>query len=135
MYDEKMTERLESCGRGGQWYSIYKFLDTDDIPDRLNISELEPNQSPLQLSNSLAKHFVQITNQAKSLSPPDIPKSVKGSGLIPQLDASNVEKFIKNFKKCASRVNGDIPRELVNPCAASLSKVLTHSNLQCLLPH
>ena len=83
MYEEKMTERLESCGRGGQWYSIYNFLDSDDIPDRWNISELEPNQSPLQLSNSLAKHFVQITNQAKSLSQSDIPKSGKGPGLIP----------------------------------------------------
>ena len=131
VYEEKMTKRLESCGRGGQWYSIYKFLDSDDMPPRWNVSELEPNQSPKEITNSLARHFVQITNQSRPLSRNDIPKS--HPGLIPQLDTADVEKFIKGFRICKSRVNGDIPRELVGPSAGPLAKVLTKIYNACFL--
>ena len=42
-YEEKMSKRLESCGKSGQWHSIYRFLDSDDMPSRWNLSELDPN--------------------------------------------------------------------------------------------
>ena len=63
----------------------------------------------------------------------DIPTSITGLGLIPQLDAKNVEDYIKKFKKCSSRVNGDIPKELINPCANYLSKALTTIYNACML--
>ena len=132
-YEEKMTKKLESCGKSGQWYSIYRFLDSDDMPSRWNISELEPNQSPSQLADTLAAHFVRITNQSNPLSPTDIPTSLTGAGLIPQLDLKGVTKFIRQFKKCTSRVNGDIPRELVNPCAEDLARALTPIYNACFL--
>ena len=70
---------------------------------------------------------------SEELSLDQIPQSSVGPGLIPQLDTKSVEKFIKNFKKCNSRVNGDIPKELVNPCAAYLSKALTPIYNSCML--
>ena len=128
-----MTQKLESTGRSGQWYSIYKFLSSDEMPSRWNITELKPNQSPKDLSNELAKHFVQITNMTPPLKPEEIPNSITGPGLIPQLDEKGVENYIKKFKKCSSRVNGDIPKELVNPCATSLAKALTPIYNACML--
>ena len=55
----------------------------------------------------------------------DVPKSRTGNGMIPKLDISMVKKLIIKAKKSNSRVSGDIPKELINPCAKSLAKVLT----------
>ena len=133
MYKENMTKKLEDSGHTGQWSSIYKFLSSDDMPARWNVTELQPNQISKQLANNLADHFAKITNMNKQLEEKDIPKLNTGPGLIPQLDMKSVEDFIKKFKKCASRVNGDIPRELVNPCAPYLAKALTPIYNACML--
>ena len=69
MYEEKMTRKLEESGKNGQWYSVYKFMSSDEMPNRWNITELKPNQHPKQLANELADHFVKITNQASKLMP------------------------------------------------------------------
>ena len=45
--------------------------------------------------------------------------------MIPQLDTAMVEKLIIKAKKSNSRVSGDIPKELINPYAKSLSRALT----------
>lgn len=42
-YKEKMTTKLEQCGNKNQWYSIYKFLASDEMPQRWSINELRPN--------------------------------------------------------------------------------------------
>ena len=132
IYEEKMSKKLEESGRTGQWYSIYKYLSSDEIPNRWNITELKPSQDPRLLANDLGEHFAKITNLSPPLSERDIPLT-ENYGLIPQLDVKKVENFIKKFKKCASRVNGDIPRDLVNPCASSLAKALTPIYNACLL--
>ena len=123
--DRNMAKKLENSGKTGQWYSIYKYIASDDMPSRWNITDLDPNQQPLDLSNQLAKHFSSVTNQANKLKAGDIPNSLVNDGLIPQMDASRIEKLLKSFKKCNSRVQGDIPRDLVNPCAKKLAEALT----------
>ena len=123
--EENMAKKLENSGRTGQWYSIYKYIASDDMPSRWNITDLDPNQHPLDLSNLLAKHFSSVTNQADRLKDSDIPDSLVNDGLIPQMDTARVEKLLKSFKKCNSRVQGDIPRELGNPCSKKLAEALT----------
>ena len=103
-YEEKMTKRLEDCGKTGQWYSIYQFFTLEDMPQRWNITELQPDQSPQELADQLSSYFIKITNMSKSLIRENIPVSQSGVGLIPQL----------------------VPRELMNPCAGSLAKAFTH---------
>ena len=105
LYEEKMTKKLEESGRSGQWYSIYKFLNSDDMLNRWNITELKPNQHPKELANELAEHFVKITNMANKLEQSQIPQSNTGNGLIPQLDRKGVKDHIRKFKKCNSSVN------------------------------
>ena len=87
------------------------------MPDRWEITQLDPEVEPFELSNNLAVHFGQITNMAFPLKICELPPSLTGPGLIPQLDCNNVQKMIEGFKKCNSRVDGDIQRELVGPCA------------------
>ena len=130
-YEENMTARLESSGKTNQWYSIYKFLASDDMPDRWNITELRPNQSAKQLANELSEHFSKITNMSGPLT--DIPKSSTSSGLIPQLDNKITERLIIKAKKSNSRVTGDFPRDLVNPCSKSLAIALTPIFNACLI--
>ena len=133
-YEDKMCSRLEQSGRSSKWYSIYKNLLSDDMPARWSVTELEPDQQPIDLANNLAEHFSKITNMSRPLDmKKDIPRSEIGPGLIPQLDRGHVEDVLKKFKKCSSRVTGDIPRELVNPCARSLSTALTPIYNACLL--
>ena len=48
-----------------------------------------------------------------------------GNGLVPQLDSKNVKIMLEKYKKCNSRVTGDIPKDLVNPCAGKLAEALT----------
>ena len=66
-YEENMTAKLEQTGKTNQWYNIYKFLASDDKPDRWEITQLEPDEEPRSLANKLAKHFSQITNMAPAL--------------------------------------------------------------------
>ena len=132
-YEEKMTEKLEQAGRNNQWYNIYKFLASDEKPERWEITELSPDETPKNLANKLAVHFSKITNISRPLNLNDLPTSVTGNGMIPQLDKKNVEKALLSFKKCNSRVTGDIPKELVNPCASIISEALTLIYNACFL--
>ena len=124
-YEEDMSAKLASTGKSNQWYNIYRNLISDDMPRRWHITELNPGQEPKSLANDLAQHFSRITNTGKPLSQADIPRSTKGPGLIPQMQESQVEKILREFKKCNSRVTGDIPKQLINPCSKKLSEALT----------
>ena len=53
IYEKKMADKLEAAGKTGQWYSIYKYLSSDEMPDRWKITELCPDDSPTLLSNKL----------------------------------------------------------------------------------
>ena len=128
-----MLDKLEQTGRTNQWYSIYKYLAVDDLPSRWEITQLEPEVEPKQLAKKLATHFWKITNLATALEPSQIPKSLVGAGLIPQLDSKNVKKTLETFKKCNSRVDGDIPRDLVKPCTAKLAEAQNPIYNACLL--
>ena len=123
-YEERMALKLEQSGRTGQWYSIYKYIASDDMPDRWNEIDLDPNQTPIKLADKLASHFLSITNTTPRLSQDNIPTSNTGSGMIPQLDKSITEKLLRSYKKTNSRVQGDIPRDLVNPCTSKLAEAL-----------
>ena len=71
------------------------------------------------------------------MSPPlkheDIPKSNIGNSLIPQMCTTQVEKLLVSYKKCNSRVEGDIPKELINTNAKKLAQALTPIYNACLL--
>ena len=51
----------------------------------------------------------------------EIPQSNVGPGLVRLLDAKQVEAHLKKFKKPSSRVDGDIPREVVSEEADALA--------------
>ena len=70
--EENMMSKLENTGKSNQWYSIYKFLASEEMPERWEITQLDPDVKPLELANNLAKHFGQVTNMA---SPLDIKKT------------------------------------------------------------
>ena len=131
--EENMLAKLEQTGKTNQWYSIYKFLSSEEMPDRWEITQLDPDVEPFELSNNLAVHFGKITNKATALDMANLPQSLVGQGLIPQLDTKNVKETLESFKKCNSRVDGDIPRELVTPCSVKLSEALTLIYNACLL--
>ena len=101
-------------------------MSSDEIPERWNVSDLRPDDTPLSLANKLAEHFSRITNLASPLKQSDIPKSESGCGLIPQLTVKNVTDVLRHYKKSNSRVTGDIPKELVNPSAQKLAEALVH---------
>ena len=104
----------------------------DDAPQLWTLADLEPNKEPKALAEELASHFVSITNQSKSLEIADVPTSEVRDVLIPQLLEENVAKRIKNYKKPNSTVPGDIPKDLVAPCAETLAKPLTCIYNTCL---
>ena len=66
------------------------FLSSEEMPDRWEITQLDPEVEPFELSNNLAVHFGQITNKATALDLSTLPQSKVGPGLIPQLDSQNV---------------------------------------------
>lgn len=94
-----MSEKLEQAGKTGQWFSICKYLASDEMPERWNIAELSPDVPPIELANNLADHFSQIANLAPPLKESDIPLSNTGPGMIPQLTLKNVTEVLKHYKK------------------------------------
>ena len=72
----------------------------------------------------LANHFTAVTNQSPPLSLIDIPK-VANEGLTRLITEKQVEQRLKKIKKPHSRVDGDIPRDVVGPAARALSVSLT----------
>ena len=97
-----VVARVCACARKTptQWYSIYKFLASDDMPRRWDILELKPGQKPERLADDLAAHFSKITNMSPPLKAEDIPKLDAGNGLIPQMCVAKIEKLLLSYKKC-----------------------------------
>lgn len=48
---------------------------------------------------------------------------------IPQLQEGYIEKLLVSYKKCNSHVEGDIPKDLINPNEKKTSRGL-NTNLQ-----
>ena len=119
IYNQKQKERLEACGRTGQWWSIAKYMVSDENPRPWSITDLNPDKTPADLASELADHFTSVTNQSVPLT--TIPQSDTGPGLVRLLDAKQVSARLKKFKKPASRVNGDIPRGVVTQAAEALA--------------
>ena len=103
------------------WFSLFFSF----IFQKIHIFKQRHISLNLHYANKLALHFSQTTNLASALEESQIPKSLKGAGLIPQLESKNVQKTLETFKICNSRVDGDIPRDLVKPCATKLAEALT----------
>ena len=59
-----MTEKLEAAGKTGQWFSIYKCISSDEMPERWNVTELSPDDSPVILANKLVDHFSKCQSLA-----------------------------------------------------------------------
>ena len=81
-YNLTLTQktRLEEAGNTGPWWSIAKFLKSDENPRPWTVVDLCPDLPPLQLANDLAGHFSTITNEKSPLVQGDIPESVVGQG-------------------------------------------------------
>ena len=131
-YEEQITKKLEETGKNNQWYNIYKYLASDEMPERWEVTQLKPDENPLDLANELAVHFSKITNASAKLANA-VPSSCTGPGLIPQIDQKNLTDMLRSSKKCNSRVNGDIPKDLINPSAEKLAEALTPIYNACLL--
>ena len=86
--------------------------------------DLDPDKTAPVLANELATHFTAVTNENESLSLIDIPK-VAEEGYVRHLDPREVARRLKKMKKPASRVDGDLPREIVSRAAEALSIPLT----------
>ena len=56
-YNKRQKERLEACGRTGQWWSISKFLSSDENPRQWTVIDLDPEKSAEELAHELANHF------------------------------------------------------------------------------
>ena len=53
---------------------------------------MEPEKSPKEIANSLAKHFSSITNQEDNSKVAYVESNVRGNPLIPQLLEATVAK-------------------------------------------
>ena len=124
-YFDSEPERIKKAGKNGSWYNVLSRIVDDDAPKLWSLADLEPDKSPEVLSEQLAIHFTEITNQAKALELKEVPKSYVPNELFPQLMEENVAKRIKDYKKPNSSVPGDIPNSLVNPIAHILAIPLT----------
>ena len=125
VYNVKQKERLEKEGKRGQWWSISKYLGSDENPRQWSISDLDPDKSAEEMADYLADHFLTVTNQARPLEEGEIPRSESGEGNIRLLDRREVSQRLKKFKKPNSRVDGDLPKNIVNIAHQSLAIPLT----------
>ena len=57
-YNRKQKEKLESLGRNGQWFNVSKYLLSDEMVKKWDITDLKPGQDPKELANELADTFI-----------------------------------------------------------------------------
>ena len=119
VYNRKQKEKLEASGKTGQWWSILRYLMSDENPRLWSITDLNPNNSAKELATDLAAHFTSVTNKSEPLV--DVQISDNGPGLVRLLSAQQVAARPKKFKKPISRVDGDIPKGVVTAAASWLS--------------
>ena len=98
-YNKRQKERLEKCGRTGQWWSISKFLVSDENPRKWTVADLDLEKDAIELAEDLASHFVEITNLLVALQPGQAPQSSVGPGLVRMLEVKQVAARLKKFKK------------------------------------
>ena len=80
---------------------------------------------PEDLANELASHFSSITNEKDPLKTHEIPVSNAGDGLVRLVTEDQIANRLKKIKKPNSRVNGDIPKRLVQSHYKELAIPLT----------
>ena len=116
-----------------RWWSISRYLSSDENPRQWAITDLDPEKTPECLAGDLADHFTSITNLADRLELGQIPRSRNGDGLVRLLEEKQVAGRLKKFKKPQSRVDGDLPRAIVNQSAEALARPLTLIYNYCFL--
>ena len=85
------------------------------MPDKWEITQLDPEVKSYELSNYLAVHLGQITNKADPLDLDQLSKSNTGPGMIPQLETKNVKKMLENLKNVTVESIGTFQENLSNP--------------------
>ena len=101
-YNKNQKVKLEQAGRTGQWWSVAKYVGSDENPRGWTVIDLDPDKTAPVLANELATHFTAVTNENESLSLIDIPK-VAEEGYVRHLDPREVARRLKKMKKPASR--------------------------------
>ena len=112
---------MEVSGRTSQWHSVAKYLGSDGVEKKWEVTDLKPDQCPKDLAKELADHFVSILTKKSSLKPSDYPESTREENFTRLVTESQVENKIKSFKIPNSRVEGDIPKAVVKLTAKALS--------------
>ena len=107
-YNKNQKNKLEKAGKTGQWWSVAKFLGTDENPRGWTVLDLDTEKSAPQLASELAGHFTEITNNSDPLAIIDIPQ-VEKAGNTRYLDDREVAGRLRKMKKPASRIDGDLP--------------------------
>ena len=98
-YNVIQKTRLEQSGSTGQWWSIAKFLRSDENPRPWTVTDWSPDKPPIDLANELAEHFSSITNEKTALVDSDIPTSNVGDGLVRLVTEGQVANRLKKIKK------------------------------------
>ena len=127
-YNVDQKTRLENSGKTGQWHSIANFLKSDGHPRKWVINDLFPEKTAEEMADNLAAHFTEITNQSEPLT--RVPRCDK-QGRVRYLSEPEVAGRLKKFKKPNSRVDGDLPKQVVGAAATALSCPLTAIYNQC----
>ena len=89
------------------------------------MADLNPEKNAEELAQDLAVHFTEITNLSSELQPGQIPQSQVGQGLVHLIEVKQVAQRLRKFKNPNSRVEGDLPRHIVNKAAPALAVPLT----------
>ena len=110
-YNKVMKDKLEKSGNTGKWWSISRYLESDETPKRWDVTDLKPDQDPRLLAKDLATHFASVTNEATALKREEIPHPLVGDGHPRFVSVAQVAKRLKKMKKPNSRVRGDIPKK------------------------
>ena len=78
-YNRSQKTKLEQAGKTGKWWSVAKYLGTDENPRGWTVLDLDPEKSAPEVAADLASHFTSITNQNQALSLIDIPQVERGA--------------------------------------------------------
>ena len=104
---------------------ISKYLSSDENPRQWQITDLDPEKTVYELTTDLASHFTAVTNITPALEPGAVPGSSTGEGFVRLHEAKQVAGRLKRFKKPNSRVDGDLPKGIVNSANEALAVPLT----------
>ena len=102
-YNKIQKEKLENLGRSSRWFGVAKYLMSDEVEKKWEVTDLRPDQCPKELANELADHFVSITNENSPLSQSDYPTSTREENFTRLVTVEQVALKLKKFKVPKSR--------------------------------